>query len=127
MAESKDMLHPDAEQEEENEVVTAVAATEDDEPAKKKRKKSGRKAKKGAAATSTDPDKKPNIFVRMGRKIATFWREYSSEAKKVTWMSWKDVRKNTVLVVVVAVAISVVIGLLDFGLSHAISALGQLV
>lgn len=67
--------------------------------------------------------KKPNIFVRIGKRF----RDYASELKKVVWMSWTDVRKNTVLVVIVAVALSVTIGLLDFGMSKAIVALGSLV
>ncbi len=68
-------------------------------------------------------EKKPNIF----KRIAKFWRDYTSELKKVVWMSWKDVRKNAFLVIVCAVAISVVIGLLDLGLSKAITALGALI
>ncbi len=68
-------------------------------------------------------EKKPNIF----KRIAKFWRDYASELKKVVWMSWKDVRKNAFLVIVCAVIISAVIGLLDLGLSKAITALGALI
>ena len=72
-------------------------------------------------------EKKPNIFKRMGARIAKFWRDYTSEVKKVVWMSWADVRKNTVLVVVASVAIAVVIGLLDYGISNLIKLLGSIV
>lgn len=72
-------------------------------------------------------EKKPNFFKRTGAKIAKFWRDYGSEMKKVVWMPWKDVRKNTVLVVIAVIVISVVIGLLDFGFDKAIRALGSLV
>lgn len=68
-------------------------------------------------------EKKPNIF----KRIAKFWRDYASELKKVVWMSWKDVNKNAILVIVCAVIISAVIGLLDLGLSKAITALGALI
>ena len=68
-------------------------------------------------------EKKPNIF----KLIAKFWRDYASELKKVVWMSWKDVNKNAILVIVCAVIISAVIGLLDLGLSKAITALGALI
>jgi preprotein translocase SecE subunit len=71
--------------------------------------------------------KKPGFFARMFGGIAKFWRDFASEAKKVVWMSASDVRKNTLLVVTAAVAISVVIGLLDWGFSNAIQALGELV
>ena len=72
-------------------------------------------------------EKKPGFFKRMFTKIAKFWRDYGSEMKKVVWMSWKDVRKNTVLVVIAVIIISVVIGLLDYGFNNAIRALGSLV
>jgi preprotein translocase SecE subunit len=70
--------------------------------------------------------KKPNFFKRMGTRIANFWREYTSEMKKVVWMSWSDVRKNALLVIVASVALSAVIGLLDFGVSNLITALGSI-
>ena len=42
-------------------------------------------------------------------------------------MSTNDVLKNTFLVVICAVAVGAVIGLLDYGFSQAINALGRLV
>ena len=78
-------------------------------------------------AENTKMEKKPNIFVRMFRGIAKFFRDCVSEGKKIVWMPWKDVWKNALLVIVCAVVISVVIALLDVGLSHAIRALGSLV
>ncbi len=72
-------------------------------------------------------EKKPNIFKRMGTRIAKFWRDFRSEMKKVVWMSGSDLRKNSILVLVGVVVISAVIGLIDFGLSQAIGALGKLV
>ena len=72
-------------------------------------------------------EKKPNVFARMGARIAKFWRDYTSEVKKVVWMSWADVRKNTVLVVIASIAIGVVIGLLDYGISNLIKLLGSIV
>jgi len=56
---------------------------------------------------------KPNFFVRFGRRAKRFWKEYVSELKKVVWMSWKDVRKNTLLVVSATVLFSVAIGVVD--------------
>ena len=78
-------------------------------------------------AENTNKEKKPNIFVRMFRGIAKFFRDCVSEGKKIVWMSWKDVWKNAVLVIICAVAISAVIALLDVGLSYAIRAIGSLV
>lgn len=78
-------------------------------------------------AENTKKDKKPNIFVRMFRGIERFFRDCASESKKIVWMSWKDVWKNAVLVIVCAVVISAVIALLDVGLSYAIRSIGSLV
>lgn len=74
-----------------------------------------------------ETEKKPNIFKRMGTRIAKFWRDFRSEMKKVVWMSGTELRKNTILVITGVVVISVVIGAIDFGLSQAIRALGSLV
>ena len=37
-----------------------------------------------------DKAQKPNFFVRLGRRIAKFFRDYNSERKKITWKpcSW---------------------------------------
>ncbi len=58
--------------------------------------------------------KKPNIFVRMGRKL----REVFSELKKVTWPSFGKVLKATGVVIVVVVSFLVVFTLINFGLSE---------
>ena len=58
--------------------------------------------------------KKPNFFVRMGKRIAKAWREYISEMKKVVWMNRKDVKKNTILVAVTVLAIGLAIGIVDY-------------
>jgi preprotein translocase SecE subunit len=78
-------------------------------------------------AENTKKEKKPNIFVRMFRGIAKFFRDCVSEGKKIVWMPWKDVWKNAVLVIICAVVISAVIALLDVGLSYVIRAIGSLV
>ena len=72
-------------------------------------------------------EKKPGFFKRIGSAIAKFWRDFVSECKKISWMGGNDVLKNTVLVVICAVAVGAVIGLLDYGFSQAINALGRLV
>lgn len=50
--------------------------------------------------------KKPNIFKRMGGALARSF----SELKKVTWPTFKEVAKNTGIVLVVVVFFVVVIG-----------------
>lgn len=58
--------------------------------------------------------KKPNIFVRMGRKL----REVFSELKKVTWPSFGKVLKATGVVIVVVVSFLIVFTAINFGLSE---------
>ena len=57
--------------------------------------------------------KKPNIFVRMGRKI----KEVFSELKKVTWPSFGMVVKATGVVIAVVVAFLIVFTAINYGLN----------
>ena len=47
-------------------------------------------------------------------KLAESLRGYKSEMKKITWYPWKQVWRNTVLVIVIVLITAAVIGLLDF-------------
>ena len=58
--------------------------------------------------------KKPNIFVRIGRKL----KEVFSELKKVTWPSFGKVMKATGVVIVVIVSFLIVFTAINFGLSE---------
>lgn len=68
-----------------------------------------------------------NFFKRIGKRLAKFWRDYVSEMKKVVWMPWKDVKKNTLLVVVTVVLCGIAIGIVDTAFSGAIEGLAGLV
>lgn len=65
---------------------------------------------------ATDKKKKPNIFVRIGSKIASFFKGMSSELKKVTWPTKRQVFINTVSVLIFCIVIGLIIWLCDFGL-----------
>ena len=56
--------------------------------------------------------KKPNIFVRMGRKL----KETFSELKRVTWPTFPKVVKSTCVVLVVVVIFLVVVTGINYGL-----------
>ena len=58
--------------------------------------------------------KKPNIFVRMGRKI----NETFSELKRVTWPTFPKVVKATCVVLVVVVIFTVVVTAINYGLQE---------
>jgi preprotein translocase subunit SecE len=52
-----------------------------------------------------------------------FFREVWIELKKVHWPSWKETRAATIVVVVVVMVFALLLGLVDFGLSHVIQRL----
>jgi len=64
------------------------------------------------AAKNDNKVKKPNIFVRMGRKL----KETFSELKRVTWPTFPKVVKGTCVVLVVVVAFTVIITGINYGL-----------
>jgi len=59
---------------------------------------------------------KKTIFKRIG----LFFRDYKSEAKKIVWPTFKDVLKNTLIVLIMCLIIGVLIWLLDWGLGNLI-------
>ena len=73
-------------------------------------------------ASAEKKNKKPNIF----KKIAKFFRECKSEMKKVTWLSGKETVKNSIIVVVVTVALCAAIGLIDTALEYGVVGLRDL-
>ncbi len=56
--------------------------------------------------------KKPNIFVRMGRKL----KEVFSELKRVTWPTFPKVVKATGVVLVVVLIFTVIVTGINYGL-----------
>ena len=59
-----------------------------------------------------EKEKKPNIFVRLGRKI----KEVFSELKRVTWPTFPKVVKATCVVLVVVLIFTVVVTGINQGL-----------
>ncbi len=50
------------------------------------------------------------------RKVIQFFRDYKSEIKKIVWPSFKDVVKNTGIVLVMCAIVGILIWTVDFGL-----------
>ena len=73
--------------------------------------KPAKKSKSDAKAA----EKKPNIFVRMGRGVKKFVKGFFSEGKKIIWADGKTVVKNTGIVLAVIAFIGVFVWLFDFG------------
>ena len=59
-------------------------------------------------------------------KVGKFLRSLRSELKKISWSTWRDVRKNTLVVLVVVIAIGVLIAGVDFLFSRGILAMKNL-
>ena len=66
------------------------------------------------------------VIPKFRDRVQKFFREYKSELSKVVWSPWRDVRQNTIIVIVVVVAFAIVIALLDVIFSGGINALGTL-
>ena len=65
---------------------------------------------------------KPSIF----SKIAGFFRSLKSETKKISWSPASDVRKNTIVVLIVLVVCVAALFVVDYVFLHGITALGSL-
>ena len=51
------------------------------------------------------------------KRIVRFFRDYKSEVKKIVWPGWKDVAKNTLIVIVVCLIVGAFIWAVDYGLA----------
>ncbi len=61
-----------------------------------------------------DKNKKPNIFVRMGRKL----KETFSELKRVSWPTFGKALKATGVVLVIVLIFTVIVTGVNYGLSE---------
>ena len=69
-----------------------------------------------------DKKEKVGFFTRVGN----FFRKMKSEFGKIVWSPFKQVRKNTAVVVVVIIAFAVMIGVLDWVFSETLGYLAKL-
>ena len=65
---------------------------------------------------------KPSLWSR----IASFARSIKSEVKKISWSPWTDVRKNTIVVLVVIAACAIALTIVDYVFAQGITLLGNL-
>lgn len=87
--------------------------------------KAAEKVAKAAKGSGKKSDK-PNVFVRMGRWLKRFFKDFKGESKKIVWPDAKTVLKSTGVVILVVALVSVVIYGIDQGLSAGISGLKKL-
>ena len=73
-----------------------------------------------------ETNKKPNFFVRTGKRFSKWFREMKSELKKVVWPSGKQLLNNTIIVLVAVLIVGVIVCLFDFVAGLGIDLLGKL-
>ena len=73
-----------------------------------------------------ETNKKPNFFVRTGKRFSKWFREMKSELKKVVWPSCKQLLNNTIIVLVAVLIVGVIVCLFDFVAGLGIDLLGKL-
>ncbi len=69
-----------------------------------------------------DKNKKPNIFVRMGRKL----KETFSELKRVSWPSFGKALKATGIVLAIVLAFTLIVTGVNYGFSELLKFLTDL-
>lgn len=52
------------------------------------------------------------------KRIVRYFKDYKSEIKKIVWPGWKDVAKNTFIVLAICLIIGAFIWVVDFGLAQ---------
>jgi preprotein translocase subunit SecE len=65
---------------------------------------------------------KPSLWSR----ITSFARSIKSEVKKISWSPWTEVRKNTIVVVVVIAICVIALAIVDYVFAQGITALGKI-
>ena len=81
--------------------------------------------KEKKVAKTEDKPKKPANEKKKGN-VKEAWRGFKSEVKKVVWPSWKQVLKNTGIVLAVIFVCAIMIGALDYAFGTGIAALTKL-
>ena len=92
-----------------------MAKSNDKELDEKSRKAAKKSAKK-------DKNKKPNIFVRMGRKI----KETFSELKRVTWPTFGKALKATGVVIAIVLIFLVIVTAVNIGFNELLKFITEL-
>ena len=71
-------------------------------------------------------ENKPKKPEKKQGKVKAGWRGFKSELKKIVWPSWKQVLKNSGVVIVIVLIFAVIIGALDYAFGTGIAALTKL-
>jgi len=73
-----------------------------------------------------EAENKPKKPEKKKGRMKDAWRGFKSELKKIVWPSWKQVLKNSGVVIVIVVIFAAIIGALDYVFQLGIGALSNL-
>ena len=90
--------------------------------AKSNEKDLDKKGKAPEKAQKPDKNAKPNVFVRMGRRL----KETFSELKRVTWPTLPKALKATGVVIVIVVVFMVIVTGVNYGFSELLELLTKI-
>ena len=85
-----------------------------------------KKVAKAAKGSKSSKDNQPNIFVRAGKAIKKFFKDFKGESKKIVWPDGKTVLKSSVVVLVVVAVVALVVFGIDMGLAKIVEGLQTL-
>ena len=66
------------------------------------------------------------LVIKFRKKLGDFLRSVKSELGKIVWSGKENTRKSFLVVIVVAIAVAIMIGLIDFAFNTGISKLYEL-
>ena len=98
-----------------------VASESKVDKAKTEESKAAEKVAK--AAKGSNKKDKPNFFVRSGKSVKKFFKDFKGECKKIDWPNAQTILKSTGVVLLVVALVSVFVFALDFGLKEGIEEL----
>lgn len=94
--------------------------------AKKEKTEAAEKIVKAEKSKAKKPKSdKPNLFVRMGKAIVRFLRDFRGELKKIVWPDFKTVLKSSGVVIAAIAIFLAFVWLIDVGLSKSIGLLSD--
>jgi preprotein translocase SecE subunit len=85
------------------------------------------KAKNNSKAESKKSSQKPNIFVRIGKKLAKLCKDVVGEMKKVVWTPKDELKKSSRIVLATVVAVGIAIAVVDTSFSWIINSIAGLI
>ena len=82
---------------------------------------------KKVKSDSKKADKKPNLFVRVCKKIAKLCKDVAGEMKKVVWTPKDELKKSSKIVLATVVAVGLAIAIVDTCFSLIINSIAGLI